>query len=364
MHSWRRSLGCDGSLMKKKHPKPAPRVTVRDIAKASQLTIGTVSTVLNNRHVERRIPLATVEKVRATATRLGYLPNIGARRLRSGTGHKHTIVIAFITSFEAPLGVVNQFVSALRNAAGTRGAQDKTFSLMIEMFAAGQLCDLPGLLTGDHFNAALIANTTPADDQFLSQTHLPYPVVLVNRSVPRYASVVEDPTSGARAASVLVRAKRSSLAVLHGRPLTQTTQARVDSFMAASAQQLGRPAKVIVADTLSEAGAHDAMTRFFESGETCDGLYAVTDSLALGAYHAIKRKKLTIPGDLAVVGVGDYENSPYFDPPLSSVGVLRDQVGRDASQLLLSMLTSSTTPQPARFEAPVEVVLRESTGPA
>jgi len=349
-------------MMKITHPKPALRVTVRDIAEASEFTIGTVSTVLNNRHVERRIPLATVEIVRATAARLGYLPDIGARRLRIGTGHKHNIVIAFVTSFEAPLAVVNQFVSALRSAAGVHGPQDRTFSLMIEMFAAGQLCDLPGLLTGDHFNAALIANTTPADDQFLGRTHLPYPVVLVNRSVPRYASVVEDPTCGARSAEVLVRAKRSSLAVLHGRPLTQTTHARVDSFMAASAQLLGRPAQVVVADTLSEMGAHAAMARFFESGGRCDGLYAVTDSLALGAYHAIKRKKLAIPHDLAVVGVGDYENSLYFDPPLSSVGVHRHQVGRDASQLLLSMLSAPNSAKSLRFEAPVEIVLRESTG--
>ncbi|MSU72960.1 MAG: LacI family transcriptional regulator [Opitutus sp.] len=349
--------------MKKTHPKPSARVTVRDIAEASKFTIGTVSTVLNKHHVERRIPLETVEIIRATAARLGYLPDIGARRLRSGTGLKHNIVIAFVTSFEAPLGVVNQFVSALRKAAaGAGGPQGRTFSLMIEMFAAGRLRESPGLLTGDHFNAALIANTTPEDDLFLGRTHLPYPVVLVNRSVPRYASVVEEPMAGARSAGVLVRTKRSGLAVLYGRPLTQTTHARVDSFMAASVQLLGRPAQVIVADSLSESGAYEAMARFFAAGGRCDGLYAVTDSLALGAYHAIKRQKLIIPDDIAVLGVGDYENSPYFDPPLSSVGVLRQQVGWQASQLLLRMLGEPGSLEPERFETPVEIVLRESTG--
>ena len=73
-------------LMKKTSLQPAARVTVRNIAEAAGFTIGTVSTVLNNRHVERRIPLETVEKIRAVAARLGYLPDISARRLRSGTG--------------------------------------------------------------------------------------------------------------------------------------------------------------------------------------------------------------------------------------------------------------------------------------
>ena len=75
----------------------------------------------------------------------------------------------------------------------------------------------------------------------------------------------------------------------------------------------------------------------------------------------VKRKKLAIPHDLAVVGVVDYENSLYFDPPLSSVGVHRHQVGRDASQLLLSMLSAPNSAKSLRFEAPVEIVLREST---
>ena len=349
--------------MKKTPSKPAARVTVRDISAAAGFTIGTVSTVLNNRHVERRIPLETVEKIRATAARLGYLPDIGARRLRSATGLKHNIVIAFITSFEAPLGVVNHFVAALRHAAaaGPRGPQERSFSLMIEMFAAGRLHELPGLLTGDHFNAALIANTTPEDDQFLGRAHLPYPVVLINRSVPGYTCVVEDLTSGARSADVLIRAKRTRLAVLHGQPLTQITQARVDSFMAASARQLGRPAKVIVADTLSEAGAHEAMTRFFAAGGECDSVYAVTDSLALGAYHAIKRRKLGIPDDIAVIGVGDYETAPFFDPPLSSVGVSRSQFGEASSRLLLELLARPGDER-VRVELPVQTVLRESTG--
>ncbi len=350
--------------MKKSISKPSVRVTVRSIAEVAGFTIGTVSSVLNNRQVERRIPLATVEKIRVAAAQLGYLPDIGARRLRSGTGGKHNIVIAFITSFEAPLGVVNQFLSAFRNAAasGIRLPHDRTFSLMIEMFTAGKLRDLPGLLTGDHFNAALIANTTPDDDLFLGRAHLPYPVVLVNRLLPLYASVVEDPLSGARSAEVLARAKRTRLAVLHGRPLTQTTRARVDSFVAASARLLGRPAQIIAAESLSETGAYQAMTRFLSKGGECDGLYAVTDSLALGAYHAIKRRKVAIPDDVAVVGVGDSESSPFFDPPLTSVGVSRHRVGREANELLLQMLGGTVNSPKQRLEIPVEVVLRESTG--
>lgn len=349
--------------MAKSSGKIGGLVTVKNIAAHAGVSIGAVSSVLNNRQVERRISQATVDKIRMASAKLGYLPNISARRLRSGTSEKHNIVLAFITSYEAPLSLANHLIAALRQSVNT-GGRDLTrlsFSLMVEMFPAGQLSSMPGLLTGDHFNAAIITNTTPEDDQFLNRAHLPFPVVLVNRAIPRYSCVVEDPGAGGLAGGVLIRGKRRSLAVLHGSPLTQTTQGRVDNFMNTVARQLGRPAQEIVAKDLSETAAYEAVIRFFDRGGEIDGLYTVTDGMALGAYHAIKEKGLSIPGDIGVVGVGDYDISAFFDPPLTVVGVERSEMGKETSRLLLRQLAQGGLP-PLKVEIPVQSVLRASTG--
>jgi LacI family transcriptional regulator len=338
------------------------RVTINQIATHAGVSIGSVSSVLNNRHVERRISLAAVTRIRRAVEQLGYLPNISARRLRGGSGVKNNVVIAFITSYQAPLAVINQFVYALHEAvAEGKSPRDLTYSLLVEMFAAGRLRDMPGLLTGDHFNAAIIANTVPEDDRFLRGAHLPYPVVLVNRSIPRYSSVIEDPATGARAAEILVQARRRRLVVLQGTPLTQGTQTRVDGFLAASAQLLGRPSIQLSADSLTEAAGYEAMARFIDQGGKADGLYAVTDSMALGAYHAIKQKKLRIPRDIAVIGVGDYEIGPFLDPPLSSVGPLRDEIGHEVSRVLLAQLYR-TGATPLTTHVASKTLLRASTG--
>lgn len=348
--------------MAKAKRKTKERVTVQNIADHAGVSIAAVSSVLNNRHVERRISPETVDKIRAASTKLGYLPNISARRLRSGTSQKNNIVLAFVTSFEAPLSLASHLIMELRQlVGGGGGSTDMTFSLMVEMFPAGQLKDMPGLLTGDHFNAAIITNTTPDDDQFLIRSHLPFPVVLVNRAIPRYSCVVEDPEAGGLAAAALIRGKRRHLAVLHGTPLTQTTQNRVDSFVRAATSQLGRPPREIVAEKLSESAAYEAMIRFLDQHERIDGLYAVTDGMALGAYHAIKEKDLSIPKDIAVVGVGDYDISAFFDPPLSVVGVQRSELGKEASRLLMRQLEEPGLP-PLKVEIPVESVMRASTG--
>jgi LacI family transcriptional regulator len=338
-------------------------VTVRGIAEAAGVSIGSVSSVLNNRHIERRISAETVEKVKAAAARLGYLPNIGARRLRSGLGAKPTVILALITSFEAPLSLVNHFVTGLREVSLEPGGPLGGVStmLLIEMFAAGRLRDLPGLLSGDHFNAAIITNTTMEDDAFLATHPLPYPAVLVNRRIAGFASVVEDSDSGARAAEILVGMKRRRLAVLHGSPLTQITKMRIESFMRAAKALTGVPAKEIVASQLSEGAAAEATGHFFDSGGKIDGLYTVTDGKALGAYHAIRQAGMSIPDDIAVIGVGDYDISKFFDPPLSCVGVPHSELGRSAARLLLQRLRRSDLAV-NRVELGFEQHLRASTG--
>jgi LacI family transcriptional regulator len=315
---------------------PVARVTVNSIAAHAGVSIGSVSSVLNNRHIERRISSETVERVRASAAKLGYLPNISARRLRSGGSAKNTVVLALVTSFEAPIPLVKHFIVALQKAVAA--GSDHSFSLLIEMFHAGRLNEMAGLLTGDHFNAALIMNTTATDDAFLTRLHLPYPAVLVNRAIPGHASVVEAPTTGTRPAEILFRGKCRRLAVLHGSPLTQITSARVDAFIRRSAQLAGGAPAEIIAEDLSETAGYEALRAFLKSGGKCDGLYAVSDALALGAYRAIKERGLSIPDDVAVIGVGDYDIAPFFDPPLSCVGVSHRELAEQASALLLQQL--------------------------
>jgi LacI family transcriptional regulator len=344
---------------------PAPgRVTVRSIAERAGVSIGAVSSVLNNHHEKRRIAADTVRRVRAAVAELGYLPNISARRLRGGNDAQNTIVLAIITSFQAPLPVINYFILALREAAAEEANNPRraSFSLVIEMFNAGKLHELPGLLTGAHFNAAIITNTTADDDRFLQDHVLPYPVVLVNRTVQDYPSVIEDPESGAKAATILMQTDRRKLGVLYGQPLTQTTQRRVESFLRAARAAGLPPAGEIVAGGLNEEAAREAMAQFLARGTPLDGLYTVTDGLALGAYQAIKRAGKTIPGDIAVVGIGDYEISPFFDPPLSSVGVSHSELAHAAARMLLRRIGQPKRGS-VRLTVPVVERLRESTAP-
>jgi LacI family transcriptional regulator len=339
------------------------RVTVRSIADAAGVSIAAVSSVLNNRQVERRIAPATVQKIREASARLGYLPNIAARRLRSGAGARSNLVIALVSTFEAPITLVNHFIFALRRAFSEERSRlnHLGFSVMIEMYPAGRLAELPGLLSGDHFNAAILMNTTAEDDQFLGRSHLPYPVVLVNRVVPGYAAVLEEASAGSRAAELLLRGRRRSLAVIRGSPPTQITQMRTDRFLRGAVELGARAPAEIVAPGLSELSGYEAMAQHLARGGELDGLYAVSDGLALGAYRALKERGRSIPGDVAVIGTGDYEIGPLFDPPLSSIGVSREEVAEAVVEVLVRQLGRKSRPDETKV-VPVRTCLRASSG--
>jgi LacI family transcriptional regulator len=67
-------------------------------------------------------------------------------------------------------------------------------------------------------------------------------------------------------------------------------------------------------------------------------LFTVNDSLALGAYQALKRAGRHVPGDVMVVGVGDYELAEYLDPPLSTVAGANDAMVDEAVPMLFRLL--------------------------
>jgi LacI family transcriptional regulator len=316
---------------------------------------------LANRGVERRLSPETVRRIREAATELGYVPNMAGRRLRAHKSATRQFDLAILTSFEAPLPLVGQALHALQRAVDLQTNEHTSYSVAIEMFHAGRLKDKPGLLDSNRYHGVIITNTLPEDDQFLADARLPYPVVILGRRITSYCCVLESPDFvGRRSAEVLWDAGCRRLAILHGRSLTHTTADRVAAFKRVVQEKSGQAPLALVSEGLRPQQGAATLEAFFAQGGTCDGLFAVTDSLTIGAYQVIKRSGRRIPADLAVVGVGDYELAEYFDPPLTTVAGANDAMVAEAVPLLFRILRGEN-------DAPREVLvvppifMREST---
>lgn len=335
-------------------------VTVRMIAEHVGISPAAVSTVLANRHEERRLAPATVDRIRQAVRELGYVPNVAARRLRAHDPEVRHMELGILTSFEAPLFLVSRALRELQRAVDHRTAADRRYSVSIDMFHAGRLREMPGLLSASRYHGVIISNTLPADDAFLRATQLPYAVVVQGRRLANYCCVLEQPGEGGRrAAAILLEGARRHPVVITPALLTETTADRAAAFCAAVRAATGRDPARVTADGFTPASGAEALRRHMAGGGACDGLFAVTDTLALGAYHALKTAGKRVPRDVAVVGVGDHEHADYFDPPLTCVGPVYDQVVAEVVALLFNLMSRRRV-HPTEVFVPPTVARRES----
>jgi LacI family transcriptional regulator len=335
-------------------------VTVHTIAEHVGVSPSAVSTVLANRHEERRLAASTVERIRQAVRELGYVPNVAARRLRAHDPDVRHMELGILTSFEAPLFLISRALRQLQQTVDARSTPDRRYSVTIDMFHAGRLKDMPGLLSASRFNGVIITNTLPEDDAFLKSTTLPYAVIVQGRRLANYCCVLETPGEvGCRAAEILLARGRRDLAVLTPALLTETTADRATAFCAAVREQSGREPPRVIADGFTPASVAGPLQRRLETDPRCDGLFAVTDTLALGAFHVLKKLGRCVPQDVAVVGVGDHEHADFFEPPLTCVGPVYDLVVEEIVALLFNLMTRRRV-HPTEVFVPPTVALRAS----
>ena len=141
--------------------------------------------------------------------------------------------------------------------------------------------------------------------------------------------------------------------------LTETTADRADAFTSAIRAVTGREPARIRAEGFTPAAGSMAIAAHLAADPACDSVFAVTDSLALGAFHGIKQSGRRVHDDVGVVGVGDTEHADFFDPPLTCVGPVYDQVVAEIVTLLFNLMSRRRV-RPVEVFVPPTVARRTS----
>ena len=85
------------------------------------------------------------------------------------------------------------------------------------------------------------------------------------------------------------------------------------------------------------------------------------DQMALGLIHALTEAHLSVPGQVSVVGFDDIPEAAHFSPPLTTMHQDFAQLGRDAMEVMLAVLSDEQAPNPL-LRVP-QLVVRASTAP-
>lgn len=111
----------------------------------------------------------------------------------------------------------------------------------------------------------------------------------------------------------------------------------------------------------------EATDELIDSGKPFDAVFALNDALAMGVLHSLHAHRIEVPGDVAVIGFDNIEDTAYTRPTLSTVSPGREEIARRAIELLeMRIGEANAAPEHRRpiqrVYADFEVVLRESTG--
>jgi LacI family gluconate utilization system Gnt-I transcriptional repressor len=279
---------------------------------------------------------ATVEKVQDAISRTGYVPNLLAGGLAS---RRSRLIAAIIPSIINPIYAepVRFFIDRLRTEGYEVLLGESGYTTVVEEdLILAILSRRPDgiFLTGTEHSAEsrrrLLSARIPVVETW-DMTPTPLDVVVgfshekVGREVAEYLykkgygrfAVV---TANDRRAQVRLREFNSTLAQ-HGVAEVPTITVPVPSTL-----MLGR----------------NGLARLLEMGFRSGVIFCSSDTLAHGVLTEALSRRLSVPGDLAIVGFGDQSFAPHTHPALSTVRIDRAEIGRRAAEALLGRMQGRT----------------------
>ncbi|MEV6607959.1 LacI family DNA-binding transcriptional regulator [Kutzneria sp. NPDC051319] len=220
-------------------------------------------------------------------------------------------------------------------------------------------------VSGVVFAGGLFAQADASHEHYYRLTNRKLPAVLVNAAVEDLMFPVvacDDSVAAEQALGHLLSLGHTRVGMVLGPPDHMPSRRKEAAFRAhATRAGVEIPDDAIQHTMFSLEGGHAATSKLLNQDIT--GIVCASDPQALGAIRAVRRKGLTVPGDVSVVGYDDSAFMNCIDPPLTTVRQPIEAMGRAAVELLVNQIEGAAVSTEELLFEP-ELVVRGSTAPA
>lgn len=329
-------------------------VSIDTIAQALGVHRSTVSRALSDRS-DHRIPAETVERIRQMAVQLNWAPNPWARSL---TTHR-TMTLGLLIPRLSDVVLATIFEAA-EVEARRFGYYTLTVSSQDD---PGEALRLASGLVDRRIDGVMLATSHIVDETpaFLASKKLPF--ILINRSNSDYLCVRgDDEAGGYMAVEHLLDQGHRRVGMISG-PLTVSTAIyrRQGYVRALESRGVAVDERYMVGSSFQAKDGYLAARELLSMQDRPTAIFAVNDSVAIGAMSAAREAGLRVPDDLAVVGYNDSEVASLLPTPLSSVRIPLAPMGKKGVEILTSMVDgTSQQPQEDVLFTP-ELIVRQSS---
>ncbi|HWH93243.1 MAG TPA: LacI family DNA-binding transcriptional regulator [Baekduia sp.] len=345
------------------------RTTIRELARMSGVSIGTVSRALNG---YADVNPETRERIVRLAEELDYTPSASARTLVTQRSH---VVGVFLDTGEGHPDLQHPFFhEVLAGVQETAGAQG--FDLLL--FATEQ----PGNGYGRHsyvkrcrhhnVDGVVLMGVDHQDEEVRRLTASTIPTIGVDVELEGRAAgyVCSDNVAGGELAVAHLAAQgHRRIAVIHGPTDTLAGLDRLKGYRQglAAAGLAFRDEYVTQGDFYVESGDRAAQA-LLALPEPPTAIVAASDLMAVGAIRAAADRGLNVPRDLSVIGFDDILLATHLQPGLTTLRQDKAGLGAAAARTLLQLVadtSADTGPDGGRHVVtlPVELIVRGTTAP-
>lgn len=330
--------------------------TIREIAKETGLSVSTVSIVLRGNVPKGRVSEKTQKIIRRAAQKLGYQPNLSARRLRSGQENKRTIAVFWASDFRAPMMV--RFLRGLQNAVLESG---DPCEFIIYPYRVGNLSDT--LREPYFYNAAVICNASREDITFLESNGIPVPVVLYNRHSQTISNVCVDNVAMGTIPARIFKSRGHSHAVMISNRTPFIGMEQREGCFTQEVMNSGMSVRMLRVEA-SMQGGYQAAAEIASMVPRPDCVFCLHDSLAIGVLKGFTANGIKVPEDIELISVGNGEKDmeEYASTSLSVVHLPMEKMAAECLRLALSS-TWGQAEGDRSVMLPVAYRCRESCGP-
>jgi DNA-binding LacI/PurR family transcriptional regulator len=340
------------------------RPTLRDVASAAGVSMGTASNAFNRPEL---LSEAMRERVLGEAQRLGYAgPDPVARRLRTGRAGALGLI------FTDRLAYAFEDQAAVIFVGGVARALEDSGSGLLLIPTADSADAGARVVRGAAVDGFIVFSSRGDDPRVLAALDRRLPTVVVDEPLEPAAPWVgiDDRAAARTAAAHLVELGHRRVAVVafgedapDAKPLSwDLTTARVEGYREALGADWD-PSLLRAAPGTRPQTARPLLAELLALEEPPTAVLAMSDALAAELLLEAAARGVDVPGSLSIVGFDDVPFAGLTDPPLTTVRQPTDEKGGLAARTLLDALGGDGLPEPTRTLLPTELVVRASTAP-
>jgi LacI family transcriptional regulator len=334
------------------------QTTIRDVAQAAGVGIGTISRVLNS---SSQVSRETRARVNEAIRRLGFRPNAQARRILKRRSEIVCFLLSnrdFIHPFHARiLQGVESYASGLRHHV--------LFAVLhYSPRTAPEKIDLPPVLQ-EHglIDGVILAGTIyPNLLRRIETIRMPF-VAFSNNVVGMdgdhlYDQVGFDDFNGTLQATRYLIEQGHREIGFAGDLSYPWIRRRFDGYRQAMRENKLKPASILArkAEGFVDFGQKSA-ERILAASSRPTAVVAGNDETAYGLWLFLRRQGVKVPDEISLVGFDDRDEAVLMDPPLSTVRVYKEEIGQTCMKMLLERLHHPQMAYSQRI-LPTELVVR------